>query len=330
MRFGVIGNRHPHIFSLIREAQAHPGVELVAVAEDHPPSLQKLREAVPGNAYADYREMLEQERLEAVLLAPVNSKKAAAVVDLLERGIHALADKPLLTTAEDLARVEAAHRRSGAALYLALTMRFDPYYIAARRAVAGGAIGKIVNCFVQGPHKLRPQTRDPWMLNDEENGGVTIDLGCHDVDLIRWFTGAELAEITAYESNMKFPQLKGFTDNCATIMRMTDGSTALIRIDWMTPGAASYHMDFRLMMTGAEGMMEVRHGPENLVQYASDASDTAVVGPVDPPHGLIQDFLYACAGRSDTLLTARDAIEATRITLLARQSAREGRTVSVS
>lgn len=325
----IIGNRSGHVFGMARQVLAHPEFELVAAAEDHAPALAELRQLGDFAYYSDYRKMLDAEKIDGVIVCTANNRKAEAIASALERNIHVLADKPLATTFDGLEAMERALAKSSGTLYPWFTMRFNHYFFSARKLVNDGDLGQVINCFVQGPHKMRVEAAKSWLLDEEQNGGVLLDIGCHKVDLVRWFTGSEVTEVTAYHSNMKFPDLKDFHDNGTMLLEMRDGSTALIRTDWLTPLAAEYFMDYFLSLTGSKGALEVRDGADKLVRYSSDTIGTTAVAPTPPPHDMIQDFLNSASGRAPVILTPKDALEATRVTLFARESARNRRTMRV-
>ncbi len=329
MRFAIVGNRHGHVLGMAKQVMAHPECEIVAVAEDMPSYLEELRALGDFSSYEDYRAMMDAENVDAVIVTNANNEKADAITEALDRGLHVLVDKPVVTTLEGLAQVERALEGTKLVVYPWFTMRFNAIFIAAGRAIAEGRVGTMINCFIQNPHKLRHEGMEPWKLDEDLNGGAIVDLGCHSVDIVRWFTGSEFTEVTAHHSNLKFPQIPKFKDNGALLLKLMDGSSALVRTDWLSALGAGDFMDYFLSLTGTNGALEVRDGPDKHVRYATDTADFELVEPVDPPHGMIQDFLNNARGDGETLLTTKDALEASRVTLYARQSAEEGRTLPI-
>ena len=329
MRFAVVGNRHGHVFGMVRQVLAHPDCEIAAVAEDRPECLAELTALGDFSAYHDYRRMLDVEEVDAIILVTANNEKADAIEEAVNRGLHVLVDKPVVTSIEGLSRVEQALARNSRVIYPWFTMRFTSIYRAASRVVSDGLVGRVINCYVQNPHKMQLADRKPWELDDTMNGGAIVDLGCHSVDLVRWFSGKEVVEVTAHHANLKFPQIPNFQDHGAILLKLEDGSSALLRTDWLSALGAADFMDYLMIVAGDDGALEVRDGLDKHVRFATDSDDFRLVDPVEPPHGMIQDFLNNVRGDSPTLLTTKDAIEATRVTLYARQSADEGRTLRI-
>ena len=325
VKLAIIGLRHGHILSLAGDVQGSQA-SLVAVAEEEP-SLQDQARSLGVPVYADYREMVDRERPDAVGVATVNSEKGSVIAECLERGLHVIADKPLVTSLEDLERVSRARQSSNRKLLAMLTLRYDRPLVALHRFVCEGGLGEPVAFFATGPHKLSVGTRKPWMLRDDLCGGIIVDLGCHYVDLIRWFSGRECRSLAAVHGNKRFCQLTNFTDYAQVQMRLDDTMVGTVQVDWLTPDAAPYHGDMRFMITGTKGSGEVRHWPwpQALVTTVDKAPFSLDLGEALPTVG--QDFLRAIVEERETALSTEDCLEATRLTLLARQAAQSGELV---
>ena len=327
LRIGIIGLRHPHIFSLQKDVAAVEGAAITAVAEDEPVLQSKaVQFGVP--VYHDYRQMIEKEKLDAVGVCPVNREKGRVISECLDKGLHVIADKPLLTSMEDLDLVRRAWQRSGKHLLSMLTLRYDRAFLALRRFVAEGGLGEPVALFATGPHRLNLPTRYPWMLRDDLCGGIIVDLGCHYVDAIRWFSGLECRALAAVHGNKRFTQLENFTSYAQIQMRLDDGVVGTVQVDWLSPDAAPYWGDMRFMMTGTKGSAEVRMWPEAQALVATlDKPPFTLELPAEAPSVGV-DFLRAIIEGRDTSLSTEDCLEATRLTILARQAAESGAIVS--
>ncbi|MBM4437349.1 MAG: Gfo/Idh/MocA family oxidoreductase [Actinobacteria bacterium] len=332
MRLAIIGLQHFHIVGIARAAAARPDFEIVGVAERDATLREQIAAEFKIPAYADYRDLLAAGRIDAAGLAPINSEKGALIVACLEAGVHVLVDKPAVTTLEDLARVEEALGRRRAHLYCALTLRFAPNYVAAQRLVARGEIGRVVSSYAQRPHKLGIVRRPAWMFQRATYGGPTLDLGIHDIDMLRWIHGCEPAATWARESNARFTEHADFADHFEVMLQMTDGSTGFVKGSWLTPDAAPWHGDTRLFVEGSLGYLEVRDHPEPALianttgepRTVSDFERSEEIEPAAHQRGMLQDFLAMTRGQTDTVLRQADVIESHRWALLARQSADTG------
>ena len=109
MRAAVIGMRHGHISEFVRAAEENPAVTLVGIAEDEPTVRARVEAEHSVPVYADFDELLDKEQPHVVGVARTNATKYQALTACLERGIHVIADKPLLTEMEQLEQVQAAY-----------------------------------------------------------------------------------------------------------------------------------------------------------------------------------------------------------------------------
>ena len=125
---GTIGKAH---WRVIRES---PHTTLIAVADPTPSAVGLARaESIP--AYTDYREMLENETLDGVIVAVPNAEHVPVALACIERGIAVLVEKPVA----DL--VEAAHVmcRCWSATIVAIT---PPSSVCVRPFVMGSSGGR--------------------------------------------------------------------------------------------------------------------------------------------------------------------------------------------
>lgn len=190
-RVGVIGLGR--ISSTIDdEVQGHPSValpyshtacfrevdevEVVAGADPYPEQRAAFGERWGiDRLYADYREMVEQEQLDIVSVATSAKPRAEIVMALAERGVKGIyAEKPIAISLEEADAMVRACREHGVVLAIGCTRRWDPWWAMARRLIADGQIGQVLQ------------------VNAHGNAGISHN-GSHMIDLIRFLVGDEIA-----------------------------------------------------------------------------------------------------------------------------------------
>ncbi len=321
--FGLVGLRHPHLEYLLEGIARRRDVRLVALAEDDPALREEYHRRLGVTAYADYRELLARERLEAVGVVTVNGVRGQIVADCLAAGLHVVADKPLCTTLSDLDLVESAWRRSGRLLSLLLDKRFYGPTLALREVLAAGELGDLTLAWASGPHRLRRATRPDWMFRQASYGGILNDLCIHDIDLLLWFSGAGAGKVQGLTGNRAHQDLPEFQDHGQVLLQTETGLLATIEAHWFSPEAAPYHGDYRMVFTGTEGTAELRwaHGELHL---ATHRRAPQLVPP--PPQGsVVADFLDAILSRREGVVRTSEVLTATRLALLAQTTANDGR-----
>jgi len=114
----------------------------------------------------DYREMLADPAVEAVVVATPPETHAEIVEAALGAGKHVLCEKPLATTSEDCVRLEHAARAAGRVLMVGHTYIFNPAVRLLRRYVADGAIGRVryIHSVRTGPGPVRRGVNALWDL----------------------------------------------------------------------------------------------------------------------------------------------------------------------
>ena len=192
--YGPLGGMGYHHGIGVRETE---GIELAAVAD---PNLERRKAAeadFPGvRCYASASELAQDDDVEVAFVAAPPSVHAALTLDLLRAGKHVVCEKPLCLTvaeADEIIRTAAAHDRM---LTVYQNRRWDPDFVALRRAVETGLLGDVFNVetFVGGyEHPCRT-----WHSDASVSGGAGYDWGSHHVDWILLLLGGTPRTVQAH------------------------------------------------------------------------------------------------------------------------------------
>ncbi len=178
---GVMGRTH------LRVLRSLTGVEVVAVADVVPSALVG---AGPAATYDDPLALVRDAGVDAVLVASSDATHAELVLACLDRGLPVLCEKPLTTSVEDTLTILAAEAACGRRLVqVGFMRRFDPAFAAVHDAVRGGAVG--------APAVVHTVHRNPVSAYAFTPSVLVTNSASHDVDLVRWVTGDEIAVVSA-------------------------------------------------------------------------------------------------------------------------------------
>ncbi|MFC5288953.1 Gfo/Idh/MocA family protein [Actinokineospora guangxiensis] len=187
MRIGVIG------YGLRATLLEHcpPG----SVVAAHDPRPERVP---PGVAACGSVAELLGHRLDAVFVLSPDHLHAEHATAVLEAGAAAYVEKPLALTAEDADRVLDTARRTGARLYVGHNMRHMPVVLAMRALIADGAVGAVraVWCRHFVGHGGDFYFKD-WHAERAKSGGLLLQKGAHDIDVIHWLAGGYTRRVTA-------------------------------------------------------------------------------------------------------------------------------------
>jgi UDP-N-acetylglucosamine 3-dehydrogenase len=144
----VVGERAAHSHAAAYAALA-PRATVAAVCDLVPSLVDGFGATWAGvfpdaRGYADYRELLANERIDLLSVVTSDHRHAQIVLDALEAGVRGIfCEKPIATTLADADRMIAACARAGVPLLINHTRRWYPEYLEARRLVRAGAIGRL-------------------------------------------------------------------------------------------------------------------------------------------------------------------------------------------
>ncbi|NOT46575.1 MAG: Gfo/Idh/MocA family oxidoreductase, partial [Acidobacteria bacterium] len=170
-----------------------PGVSivsawLIAVARSHAELAESsAKELGAGRWYADWREMLADDEIDAVYVATPVYLHAEQTIAAAEAGKHVLCEKPMAMTAEECDHMIAACKANNVRLGVAYYRRFYPVLARVREILASGEIGRPViaqmNAFEYQP--LRKDDERGWFVDPAKSGGgPMMDFGCHRIEVL--------------------------------------------------------------------------------------------------------------------------------------------------
>jgi predicted dehydrogenase len=259
IKFAAIGLNHGHIYGQC-EAVIRGGGELVAFHAKEPDLAAAFQKRYPKARLAkDPREILEDTSIALVTSAAIANERAPLGVEVMRHGKDYMADKPGMTTLEQLAevrKVQAETKRIYSILYS--ERHENKATVKAGELVQAGAIGKVIQTIGLGPHRMNPKSRPEWFFKKEQYGGILTDIASHQFDQFLYFTGSTGAQILASQvGNLHHPQYPGLED-FGDVMLKGNGGTGYIRVDWFTPDGLATWGDGRLTILGTEGFIEIR------------------------------------------------------------------------
>jgi predicted dehydrogenase len=219
--------------------------------------------------------------------------------------------------------------RSGVFFQLGFMRRFDAGYVAAKKKIDAGAIGKPCVFKSTSKDKERPSVD---YLRPENSGGLFIDMGIHDFDLARWFMG-DVTSVYSTGGVLAYPEMEGIGDwdNALTNLRFANGCIGMVHLS--RNGVYGYGIHTEIV--GTEGTIQIgydRETPVLMMKKDTVAHDT-VPGFYERFENAyiaqLQDFVHNLSNGRKPPITAEDGIAAQKIAIAATRSAQENRVVDV-
>ena len=144
------------------------------------------------SAYTDWREMLEKESLDALLVTSDNVESAEIAVVALEKGIPCLVEKAMAANAADADRMLAAQKASGKTLMINWPLAWNPWIFALKAEIEADTIGHVFHLRFRnghhGPKEIGCNKEFVAWLHDEKlnGGGAIADFCSYGAALARW------------------------------------------------------------------------------------------------------------------------------------------------
>ena len=144
VRIGVIGVGERGT-QLAREAAACPGTELAAFADVYSRRLEDAKKlGANAQTFADYRQMLDDKSIDAVLIATPHHLHAESFMAALDAGKHVYQEKTMAFTVEDAKAMRAAYVRAGKrAVQIGHQQCSSGQVLDAKNYLASGSVGKV-------------------------------------------------------------------------------------------------------------------------------------------------------------------------------------------
>jgi UDP-N-acetylglucosamine 3-dehydrogenase len=322
---GAMGRNHARVYSEL------PDVELVGAVDSFVATAQSVAMRYGCAAYTDYQRMLDEKRPDAVSVAVPTVYHLEVAQHLASRGIHLLIEKPIAFSVEEGQQIIHAAEKAGVCLAIGHVERFNPAVIALKDRLAQGELGRIfqMDARRQGPFPAR--------VNDV---GVVIDLAVHDLDIMRYVSGADIIRVYA-ETERRIHSTH--EDMVSGLVRLDNGAVGTLTINWLTPTKIR-----ELWVTGERGMFRVDYLTQDLyffenaivgesgwetLQHLRGVSEGRmirhVVNKKEPLRAELDAFLASVRGERPVAVTGADGLRALQLAQAVVMSGLEQRPIYV-
>ena len=246
-----------------------PGAELIAVADPSQDAREAAKKSLEiDKAYADYREVLADDEVDAVVVVAPTVFHRDIVVAAAVAGKHILCEKPMAMTEQECEEIIDAAAAGRVKLQIGFMRRFDAGFREAKAAVLSGVIGDVV---LVRSNTRGPSVPQPWMYDLRNSNGPLAEVCSHDIDTLRWFTESEFKTVYAAAGNFRCPDARDewpdFYDN--VIVSATFKNGMLGSIDGAQ--GVAYGYDARTEILGTKGCVFIgRLGDETVLTCTAD------------------------------------------------------------
>jgi inositol 2-dehydrogenase len=302
---------------------------LVAVADSRPEVLANYGTGI--KTYPDYQALLADSEVQGVIVTTPTHTHREVVIAAAQAGKAIFCEKPTALSLSETDEMLAAVAKAGVLFQVGFMRRFDKAYAYAKRQIEAGVIGEVVAIRSVGrdPHRTSLEFANPAV-----SGGLITDMGIHDVDIVRWYVGAEVQRVYAESAALVYPELRtvGDVDNAMVVLRFENGALGNIEVSRTAP----YGYDIQCNVVGSKGALQVGYLQETpVLTLTKDGAHYDVVPHFPERFGAaytaqIEHFADCLAKGVPPIISPQDARAALQVCLAATRSHEEGRIVTVA
>ena len=293
--------------------------ELTAVCDISQDTLTRARLDYGAVGFLDLAKMLEYP-IDAVVIASNTQLHIEHIKMAAAAGKHIFTEKPIGLTIEETDEALQAVVDANVNFQIGFQRRWDPRFLAAKKAIEEGAIGEPVlyKAYGRDPGASNPSN---WGL--DKNGGLFLNASIHDYDAMRFLMGKEVTRISATGSALAYPGLADFNDVDTSSTTAFLGDNAMAITEWSR--YATYGYDIGLEIIGTAGkLLFTKDTPQSSSQiliHKANKNGNTVIKEFGEAYKLeIDGFIKSLIDQKPSTPGLEDARIALHIALAARKS----------
>jgi len=303
---GQWGKNHARVYKEL------PSTELVAVCDVNSERAKAMAAQYGVRAYSDSAEMLKDKTIQAVNVCTWSTILAQEAMKALNAGKHVLVEKPMATTPQQAQKLVKIAQENGLHLTVGFLMRFIPGLQIIRQSVEDKKIGE----FVCATAKRVSQW--PERIGDV---GVVKDTAIHDIDVMRFISGADPISVYAKMGSMR---IKKFEDYAHIMLTYEDGKSAFIESNWLTP-----YKTRTLTVTGSDAIMRLDYITQDLWIEQQTQSVQPRYPFQEPLKAELQHFVDCIVEKKKPIVTGEDGVRALAVATAAIESSIRNEAVQI-
>jgi predicted dehydrogenase len=343
VRFGIIGCGTASI-PVCEAITTSPLTELAAVYDVNQVLAKDISQRFDVQRLESLEELLNDQNVDAVYVAVPHHLLASLTQKVLEAGKHALTEKPLAISLEEVDKVMALAAERELALGVFYEMRYAPAHAFARELIQSGAIGTIIGIQIQTlidkalmywQSGYAGRSTNPWRgIKAQAGGGVVLMNTSHLLDALFYITGLKVTDVSAQVGTLVADV--EVEDMAAATFRFNNGAIGSLVAGAHISGA---HDEEYCSIYGTEGQIRLpdpySSGPLQMYlkqawrDFAANQWHSIPTEAAPVYQKAIEGFAQAVQSGGCAPIDARDARQVLAVVLAIYQSAAEQRTITI-
>jgi len=314
---GGMGAHHAKVLAGMR-----PRVELAGVCDMVKDKADKLGTLLGVPAYTAYQDLLP--KIDAAWICTPPTFRLDVVTACAEAQKQIFAEKPLALRLDEADQMIAATRKAGVRFMIGYVLRYTQPYRYLRDVLDAGQLGRLVNCWTR--RYMPADMTHLWYGDQGLSGGVLLDFGCHDVDMMYWL-GGKVKSVFAHFDKVR--EAMRADEHAQVLMTFQQGGMASVDVSW-----SAFARENSLGVTGTHGtvILDIHNVVrKKLADWSCEQLPEVGREKLGPPQETIQEHFVRCLEQDlEPLTTAEQARDVLAIILAAQESGRTGKSVDLA
>lgn len=290
VRVGIIGtgSRGTGLASEISKISKY---QLIACCDIRQKNLDRaMKYAAPGaKAYGDYRALLDDPNVDAVVISTPLYLHSEMVIDAVDAGKHIYCEKTMCYDTPQTLEVTRKVKSSDLVFQCGFQYRYDPMFDTVYQGIQNGDIGEIKHfiCHYNRNNNWRRPVDDPalerlinWRMYREYSGGLAAELSSHQIDVVNRMLGSRPERISGYGSINRYKDGRETYDNINLTVAYPNKVAGIV-----SSHLSNQHQNFVIKLIGTLGTVEMHYSKAFYIAEADLVEQSKNKGIVDGVSG---------------------------------------------
>jgi myo-inositol 2-dehydrogenase/D-chiro-inositol 1-dehydrogenase len=330
IKIGIVGLGRIGKVHLFNIQQLISGASVIAACSRSEKSLEYAKQYSVKGLFTSFDDMLSEGGIDAVIIASPTALHFEHLKLAIAAGKHIFCEKPIDLSIENVKEIKSLLDANPVKFMVGFNRRYDPNVLKIKKELNEGRLG--------APQSVKIISRDPGpppMEYIKTSGGLFLDMAIHDFDLARYLMNSEITEV--YSTASVFGDLPLETvedvDTAVTILKFKNKGFATIE----NSRNSTYGYDQRIEVFGEKGLLSAQNKSDDSVYFANNSGfhKPKPVGFFIERYkesyiNILDSFVQCLEQNKDLELTFQDGLQSLAISLAAKKSSKQNRTVLLS
>lgn len=248
----------------VEAIEANSNFELISVCDIQKSLVESLGKRYKVSSYIDYKDMIDNEDLNFIVIATPNSLHKEQAIFALEKGCDVLIEKPVSFNIQDVKDIQDCADRTNQKVYCVLQVRLNPTVSLIKEVLSEGLLGEIRGFSFTQRWQRPLEYFSGWRGEPDVGGGILYETGIHYLDILQYLIGnpKEVLSTKTYTTKHK----EGVIED--TVYSLVDYGNFGGTIE-STIASEPHNIESSITLMGSNGYIKVGGKALNIIESAN-------------------------------------------------------------